>query len=235
MKKIVFSSFERTLIDEEEAIDIKTIIEIDKFRKSGNDFAIISEDILDYSLEYNRDFPFVDYIIALDGSIIYDVNNEKVIYKKSISSSAIKKILTIADDIKLYSINSIYSKESFMKEYDSLKNDVNKIRIYFEKENEKELLIAKLNKLSVNIYVNDNCIDIISKNVSRAGSIKKIVGKKYTDIYVIVGIDKDKEISELYNSYAIDDASEIVKKSSKHQLKERNTFGVLEFLQKINT
>ena len=237
MKKIVFSSFEKTLIDEEEAIDIKTIIEIDKFRKKGNLFAIISEDVLDYSLEYNRDFPFIDYIIALDGAVIYDVNNEKIIYKKSISVGIIKKIMALSNSIEFYSIDSKYDKNSFIDMYDSLKSDIYKLKVRFSGDKERELLITKLSKLSVNMFVNENdkCIDIISKNVSRVNSIKKIVGKKYTDIYVIVGIEKDKEVNETYDSYVVEDAPSILKNSSKNQLNRKNTFGVLEFLQEINT
>lgn len=237
MKKIVFSTFENTLIDEEEAIDIKTIIEIDKFRKNGNVFAVVSENVLDYSLEYNRDFPFIDYIIALDGSIVYDVNKKKVIYKKSISLANIKKIVTLSDNINLYNISTIFDKKYFLDNFDSLKNEIYKIEIKFLNVTEKNLLVNNLGKLSVDININDNnkCIEILSNNVNRLNSVKKVIGKKYKSVFVVLGIDKDVELANSYESYAVGNASKNVKKCSKYKLDENNTFGVLEFLKIINT
>lgn len=237
MKKIVFSTFENTLIDEEEAIDIKTIIEIDKFRKKGNIFAIVSDNVLNYSLEYNRDFPFIDYIIALDGSVIYDVNKKKVIYKKNIPLTNVKKIVTLSDNINLYNIGNKFDKKYFLDNFDSLKNEIYKIEIKFSDVPEKDLLINNLVKLNVNININDNnkCIEVLSRNVNRLNSIKKVVGKKYKNVFVVLGIDKDVELANSYESYAVGNASKNVKKCSKYKLDENNTFGVLEFLKKIDT
>ena len=145
--------------------------------------------------------------------------------------------MALSNSIEFYSIDSKYDKNSFIDMYDSLKSDIYKLKVRFSGDKERELLITKLSKLSVNMFVNENdkCTDIISKNVSRVNSIKKIVGKKYTDIYVIVGIEKDKEVNETYDSYVVEDAPSILKNSSKNQLNRKNTFGVLEFLQEINT
>ena len=72
MKKMVVCTFENTLIDDEESISMKTMLEIDRLRNSGYLFTTISGNDLDYVLSYNRDFPFLDFIVFFDGAGIFD-------------------------------------------------------------------------------------------------------------------------------------------------------------------
>ena len=34
--------------------------------------------------EYNKDFPFIDYIVSFNGAVVYDVINKNFLYKKNI-------------------------------------------------------------------------------------------------------------------------------------------------------
>ena len=92
MYKMVVSDFDGTLIDEYEAISLSTMLEIDKVRKDKVLFVIVTERCLSDILYYNRDFSFIDYIVACGGAVVYDVKRENVIFKKSISKSTITKV-----------------------------------------------------------------------------------------------------------------------------------------------
>ena len=102
MIRIVVSSFYNTLIDYEEAIPTSTMLEIDRIRNNKVLFAISTNGNYKEILEYNKSYPFVDYIISLNGSYVYDVLNDKCIYKQKIAKVDVKKIY---NSFKNYNIN----------------------------------------------------------------------------------------------------------------------------------
>ena len=107
MIRMVLSSFYNTLINEDESINQTTMVEIDCLRNNHILFGIITNRGIEDILYYNHDFPFIDYIIALNGSIIYDVGNNKILQEKAIDKNLIKEINN------LYKNNKIiyYTKE----------------------------------------------------------------------------------------------------------------------------
>ena len=84
MFKLIISDFKDTLIDKEESISTDTIISIDNYRRDSGLFSICNDLGYEDILYYDRSFHFIDYIIGFSGSIIYDVNKEKIIYNKHI-------------------------------------------------------------------------------------------------------------------------------------------------------
>ena len=62
MYKLFVSDFDGTLIDSDEAIPLSTMVEIDRIRKLGVKIVITTGRILKSILEYNKDFPFFDYV-----------------------------------------------------------------------------------------------------------------------------------------------------------------------------
>ncbi len=111
MIKIVFSSFYNTLIDEEDAIPTSTMFELDRIKQKGIKFCILTNRLSDEVLYYNHDYPFIDYIISLNGSIIYDVNNDKEVLLKSFTNKELEEIEKIFNkkEILFYTKNNIYS------------------------------------------------------------------------------------------------------------------------------
>ena len=68
MKKMIVISFYNALIDDEYAIKKSIMLEIERIRKKGLLFCVCTNRTYQEVLEYNRDFPFIDYIVALNGS-----------------------------------------------------------------------------------------------------------------------------------------------------------------------
>ena len=92
MYKMIVTGFDGVLVDDDLAISLSTMLEIDRIRRKKMLFTIATSRCLGDILYYNRDFSFLDYVIATDGAIVYDVNKEKVIFKKAVSVSCIRKI-----------------------------------------------------------------------------------------------------------------------------------------------
>ena len=64
MIKMVVSGFYNTLLDEEEAIPTSTMLEIERIRQKGVAFTICTNRLYTEVLDYNKDFPFLDYIVS---------------------------------------------------------------------------------------------------------------------------------------------------------------------------
>ena len=100
MIKMVACSFYNTLIDKEDAIAMSTMLQIDKIRNKNIKFTVLTNRSFNEVLYYNRDFPFIDYIISYNGNCILDVNNNKIIYKNYLDKKYIKEILNKYKDNK---------------------------------------------------------------------------------------------------------------------------------------
>ena len=126
MYKLVVSSFDNTLINSEEAISTSTMIKLDEIRNKGVIFGISTNRCYKDVLSYNRDFPFIDYIIAYNGAYVYDVKKEKTLFKKSLLIGNVKKIYNKFKDYKLlfYTDTDIYDDLNAIND-----NKVYKIKI----------------------------------------------------------------------------------------------------------
>ena len=148
MYKLFVSGFNETLIDSEEAISISTMVEIDRIRQKGVIFTVATEDDLDSVLEYNRDFPFLDYIICYNGAFVYDVKKDKVIYRKNIGVSIVRKIIRLFSDYKIcfytsdnqYFFNNCISDRGSVGQFvEKNKKDVYKIEIECSRKRDESL------------------------------------------------------------------------------------------------
>ena len=93
MYKLLVSDFDGTLVGEELAISFPVVLAIDKIRREKKVlFAIATSRCLGDILYYNRDFSFLDYVVVSNGAVVYDVNKEKILFKKSVLVSMVKKI-----------------------------------------------------------------------------------------------------------------------------------------------
>ena len=92
MKKMIINSFYNTLIDKEEAIPLSTMLEIERIRKSGNKYVILTNRSAKELEFYNRDFPFIDYIISFNGNYVVDLENNKCLVAEKLREKDIELI-----------------------------------------------------------------------------------------------------------------------------------------------
>ena len=217
MYKLVISDFKDTIIDKEGSISTDTIISIDNYRRNGGIFSICSETNYEDVLYYDKSFHFIDYIISYSGSVIYDVNKEKIIYDKHILVSKIKKIIKNIDKVIMYDING--------KKVKDLDNKIYRIDIPNNKDN-----LEFIKELDVNYYIDDKKIIITGSNIYEC--INKIIKKKitYREVLCIPNDNKFLCCTDLIYCIGLSNCKIKVKKIKL----DNNHDGVLEILNNIN-
>lgn len=215
MFKLIISDFKDTLIDREESISTDTIISIDNYRRNSGLFSICTDLGIEEVLYYDKSFHFIDYIIGFSGSIIYDVNKEKIIYNKHILISKVKKIIKNINKVVMYDINS--------KKVKNLDNNIYRIDIPNNKDN-----LEFIKSIDVFYYENDKIITITGSNIYEC--IMKIIKKKITFREVLC-IPNDKKFScctDLFYCVGLSNCKIKVKKIRK----DNNSDGIIDILKK---
>ena len=236
MIKMVVSSFYNTIINDEEAIPTSTMLEIDRIKQKGILFSICTNRQYKEILEYNKDFSFVDFIISLNGSIVYDVLKEKIIYQKKLTKTNINKIYKFLPELeyKFYSENEIYNNISEIED-----KNIYKIEIEIN-ENEK-LIRDKLKNLPINISLFElnekKYIEITSNQASMFSGVDKISFKNDLDLSNIIAIcGNESDISLAQNikrNFIVKNASKELKKYAYKIVKSNIEKGVEIVLSKI--
>lgn len=232
MIKMIVSSFYNTLINEEEAIPQSTMLEIERIRKKGIIFVVATNRLYQEVLDYNTDFPFIDYIVSLNGSIVYDVQKRKIIHKKKMTEASIKNISKLYEkDIITY-----YTEETNNNYLDDLK-EKNIYKIEIQTSEIKE----KLKKINVNtsFFKKDskNYLEIISHKASMFNGIDQIALKNninLKEILVIAGNESDiSMINNLKNSFVVENCAELLKKTKAQKTSSNNQNGVENILKEL--
>ena len=262
MKKLIVSDFDGTLVNKEDEIPTSTVMVIDNLRRKGYKFGIATGRSIKSIIDYNHDFHFIDYIISSNGAYIYDTEKEKVIYKKNILISNVKKIVNrFYDDAIIYltdnnTWNLISSESAYEEDYDVIKVDdydkfieenktnIYKIEMYFKnKDDLKEALdeIEKYNiKVKVNMQINEhrNILEITHQDVDKFEGLMKVCNKlKITKDDVIAfgdGYNDIKLIDNVGIGVAVENAVDEVKKVAKDITDSCYNKGVEKYLKKLD-
>lgn len=215
MFKLVVSDFDGTLLDSDDAIAVSTVAALDEYRRNGNLFAIATGRVLPSVLEYISDYPFIDYILGLDGSYIYDVANEKAIFKQRLSLKAIRTIhekyanenliyYCTPDKWNLYAgfldypdYSYVYEDRiiSFDKFLEKNKTNIYKIEVHFNTLEEAKKAAKEISKMNieatgvVQVHTKLNyLVEITSSKINKYISVQKLQEKlklKTSEIAVI--------------------------------------------------
>ncbi len=95
MYKMIVSDFYDTLINKEESIDINTMLEIDRVRNNNVLFVVATSKLFRTIMDYNSSYVFCDYVISYNGSYIYDLDKERVLYQRKLPVSLLKKLIKL--------------------------------------------------------------------------------------------------------------------------------------------
>lgn len=234
MIKMIVSSFYNTIINEDDAITRTTMLEIERLRNKGILFSICTNRTYQEVLDYNKDFPFLDYIIALNGSYIYDVKKARCILKKKISLASRKKITNIFSDKEIY----YYTANNILTNKDNIaEEDIYKIEVVIDDINE----INKLDTINVNYSLlerdNKKYLEIISNKSSMFTAVDQISLKNsiaLKDILVVCANESDYSlVKNVPNSFVVKNANKELKKAAAHIINAESSQGVERLLKKI--
>lgn len=230
MIKMLVTSFYNTLINKEDAIPMSTMLELDRVRKKIS-FVIATNRLNDEVLYYNKDYPFIDYIVSLNGNYIYDVENSVCLYKNPLKEEIIKEIEKRFSKhmIIYYTENQYYLKRP--------REEVYKIEI---KISRKELNCTKniedLNISSSILRMERGYYLEITNNSTYEGIIKlsEMISVFNDEILSIVGNESELEIVENFkNTYIVSNSPKVLKDKTKNRTKSNNAKGVEYLLKKL--
>ncbi len=231
MIKLVVSSFYNTIIDSEEAIPTSTVLEIDRIRNKKGLFAICTNRFYQEILDYNHDFPFVDYIISLNGSYVYDVNKNKCLFKKKISLTNLNKVSELFAGYKI----NYYTETDVYKEIPD--KDIYKVEVEIKDRSE----LDKLTKINLNYSIfelnNKMYLEFTNNKVSMFTGVDQIGLRNnipLNEVLVIGGNESDIElVSNIHHNYVVANASKELMKFAKKKTTSRDEKGVERILKKI--
>lgn len=229
---MVVTSFYNCLIDKEDAIPISTMLEIERIRKKGIIFTVCTNRDYKEVLDYNRDFPFLDYIISYNGSYIFDVKKNKCIFKKRISKKIIEEIC------KIYPKNKKYFYQTNSSSQDS-KNAENIYKI--EVEYSKKIDLEPLKKLNVNTTTFTNnkkhYLEIIPKEIDTYNGLKHILLKNKIKNDEVISISANESdlslIKNIPNNFIVSNADKILKEYAKNKTKSNKAKGLEIVLNRL--
>ncbi len=231
MIKSFFCNFDICLLDNEDSISIRKMLEIDKLKQKNIELLVESNCEIKNILSYNNDFPFLNYIFFYDGTILYDVNHDKIIEAYNIGINSIKKILKVfSNDICIYTKNDKYhmKKENIDENYISnYKDDIYKIDIKYK--NKKDIDLNKLKDIkNIKYKINDNILEITSdksNNIKLLNKYCKLKNIKKDEIFY-VGLNDIEMIKKLDSTYSI--------KCNKKELKSNTCKTFNDIIEAIN-
>lgn len=217
MYKVVVVNF-KNLIDEDEAISTKTMLLIDNLRRKKYKFVIVTEKSYEEILLYNTSFPFIDYIISYNGSIVYDTNKNKCLVNKNLSS---KESLEIT---KIFNKYELVNYEQNAKVY--------QIKIKNISEKSFQNLISQSN-LAINYYQIGKDFYLTSSKINEATALEKLIkNKKDLFLSVVPYSEADYNLLDISNNNYFLKTSDI---KLKRLLKEKKHYIIEENINKILT
>lgn len=228
MIKMVACSFYNTLIDKEDAIAMSTMLQIDKIRSKNIKFTVLTNRSFNEVLYYNRDFPFIDYIISYNGNCILDVNNNKIIYKNYLDKKYIKEILNKYKDNKIY----LYSENEVLDKFNYNNYDIYKIEIELKRKDLKNIS----SNLSVLKYRNKYYLEITAtEDYSCLINLLRKLNINKDELLLIIGNDSEKLlIKDIPNTYIIGNSSKLLKDLTIKKTSSNNFKGVEKVIKKYN-
>lgn len=127
MNKLIAIDLDGTLLNTHGEISETTKNIINEFTKKGFQIVLASGRTVDSIQNYTHELNVSNYIIAGNGSIIYDYKNKKNIYEKYISKVKALKLIKICEENSI--VYSVYTNKTIVSSF--LKYNV----LYFYKNN----------------------------------------------------------------------------------------------------
>ena len=261
MYKLIVSDFDKTLIDDEEKIPISTVFLFDKLRRKGLKIAIATGRCLKSVADYDTDYIFMDYIICANGAYIYDVVKDKVIYKKNILITNLKKIINLyykesiiyLIDNKTWNLISkesayddffdVIKRDNYLEFIDSNKNNIYKIEMYFKTLKLAKDAVKNINNLGLKVNANLQVdttryiVEVTHIDINKSIGVEKIAKKlKLTEKENIAFGDgyNDIELLKIVGcGVAVDNACTELKKVATNTTLDNNHKGVEKYLEKL--
>ncbi len=185
------------LINEEEAIPMELMLIIDKLRTNNIKLIVTTTKNYEDILAYNKSYPFLDYIIAYNGALVYDVNKEKVIYNKPLATTILNKIKTSFSSYQL--LFHTWNNKTYQVEVANISTP-------------KFLKIISTENIKVNNYTEHKNHYLFNENTDLLLAVNKI--KKSNFSVLAIGLNKGdkKNLEKFSTKFYVTSCYEIISK-----------------------
>ncbi len=245
--KIIGSDYDGTL--NHNGIDDKKLNAIEKWRKAGNIFALISgrgsQDVLQI---YEEQQFGCDYLIADNGAVIMK-NDGIVVSDVRCDKDLIKPLLNLLFEsgcvfgsVHAETAFIVCNEESVCRDGEYTQQNMPEVAYFtqistmlddFESAKEVTEIIRKIFGDKLNPLQNGRCIDIVRADMNKAKGLyllMDIVGAEYDDVIAVGDNINDEDMIREFKSYAMENGVDSVKK-----LADYVTPGITELIEKEMT
>lgn len=190
--KLIIADFDDTVVDDKLLLSKRLKNAIDLYRSRGGIFTFATGRVTSSILPYAKELALDGYLISFQGSVVSNINEENIYYKKPIQSSVAYKITKYLEDNSLYF--HTYVDDHYL---------IDKATDYSYKYNQFTSCTMKEIKTNISEYIMEKVLDpiklmIIDQAENTANIIKEIQDKFGELVYVtnskpnfIEIIDKD--------------------------------------------
>lgn len=228
--KMIFSDFDDTMLQihsDKNRFNEYQLEVLTKVMDEGISFSIVTGRCVYFFLDrFPKILEYLDYIIASNGSIIYDVKNRSFIYKKILDNNCLKEIidysLSNGYGLLLNCLDKQYSEKNVLSEYFSLEDIECEQVIIKIKVQDLNAILGKINNMSdviinnVSIRGDDCAIDINCNGVLKGNAICwlcKNLGVSLSDTISFGDGENDISVFEVVGkSVAVENSSDNIKK-----------------------
>ena len=261
--KMIVTDLDGTLLDINKNCTTRTKEYLQKLKNEGKIIVIATGRVLNSAIKITEGAKFANYIISNTGSIIYDVENKKEIFRANISNKDVNKICSlyneefeyidvcdsmyynrytnISEIERILCVEKIENKDKFLE---TCENAVH-IRIS-TKSNEnieevRDIIKSEIPYLDIKImqdsFSNKKYIEIYQPNVSKYKGVQKIAQIEGIHNKSIIAFgDSLNDIDMIKNcgiGVAMGNSLERIKEIANYTTISHNQNGVIEFLEKI--
>lgn len=229
MVKMIFSDFDNTMLqihsNRNEFNDYQMEV-LTKVKDKGISFSIVTGRCVYFFLDrFSEILKYVDYIVASNGAVIYDVKNKIFIYKRILDNNCLKEIvdycLSNGYEFLLNCLDKQYSEKDVLSKYFSFENMECEQVIIKIKVQDLNTILGKINNMSdvivnnVSIRGNDCAIDINCTKVSKGNSINWLCQNLGVSLKDTIGFgdgENDVSVFEVVGkSVAVENAEDNIK------------------------
>ena len=239
MYKMIVTDLDGTLLNKNKNVSEKSKKYLKELKDKGYIICVDTGRTLGRAKYALGGFDYINYIIGNNGTYIYDVSNDRSLYKSSIKTENIKALfIKYLDEYEVFEINSYENILSYQSRTRNIEPYVEKIDNkdeFFDKINEVyNVTISLKNKSMVNVFLED-----LKNNYKDIGSFimeDSFSNKKWITLIIAFG-DGLNDVIMIENvgfGVAMKNALDEVKnKANDITLDDNNNDGVVNYLKSI--
>ena len=242
MVRIVFSDFDETMLNyhsDKNYFDEYQISVLSRLKEQNILFCIVTGRNVHFFDQFPKILPYVSYILASNGSCIYDVQNKKFIYQKFIGEQEVVALLDYIRDNQFdmfYNSNGVQVYNDKVVDYKTCEQVILSFDdVYLEKVLEDIKSIPYVVYNNICRHGDRYTIDVNDSSVSKGNAVKYLCNFLDIDKEDTVGFgDSDNDVSmffEVGKSIGVANGTERIKTLANYISLSSEESGIFKYIE----